>query len=197
MTVAYRMVDILARAAAWIGGAVLAGLIVLTCLSILGREINAVLHSLRDTGFAPQLMQSLIDTGIGAVRGDYELVEAGMAFCIFAFLPLCTLTKGHASVDILARALPQRINRGLELVVAVLMAVVLVIIALQLEQGLARKLKSGQTTTLLELPIWWAYAACLAGAVLTAVAACVNAVIAGMELITGRAFVRAPQQVRI
>jgi len=54
-----------------LGGLVLSALILVICVSIVGRTI-----------------------GIGPINGDYELVEAGIAFSIFAFLPLTQITAG-------------------------------------------------------------------------------------------------------
>ena len=127
-----------------------------------------------------------LGTGIGAIPGDFELVEAGMAFCIFAFLPFCTVTGGHASVDVFTNFLPRTANRVLEVLISILFAVVLVVIAVQLEQGMARKISSGQTTLLLQFPVWWAYAISLAGAVVTAVIGVYMAFVRIYELMTGR-----------
>ena len=69
-------------------GLVLSALILLICVSIVGRTI-----------------------GIGPINGDYELVEAGIAFSIFAFLPLTQITAGHATVDIFTNSLPPKIQR--------------------------------------------------------------------------------------
>jgi TRAP-type C4-dicarboxylate transport system permease small subunit len=182
----HRIVTALARGLAMVGGAVLLALVIITCLSILGREIAKFAHADWVVSGLPALSQWLIDAGIGAIPGSFELVEAGMAFCIFAFLPICTLTAGHASVDIFTKGLPRRINMGLTLVIAVLFAVVLVVIALQLEEGMARKLRSGQTTLRLEFPVWWAYAAALAGATVSALVGVYVALLRGYELLTGR-----------
>jgi TRAP-type C4-dicarboxylate transport system permease small subunit len=134
---------------------------------------------------APGLAQALIDAGIGAIRGDFELVEAGMAFCIFAFLPFCTVTGGHATVDVFTNFLPRRVNLVLDAAIAVLFAVVLVTIAVQLQAGMARKMGSGQTSFLLQFPVWWAYAASLFGAVISALAGVYMALVRLYELATG------------
>ena len=185
----HRVVLGIARIMALLGGAVLTFLIVITCVSIIGREANSILHGMASAGILPGLSQGLIDAGLGALRGDYELVEAGMAFTIFAFLPLCTVTAGHASVDVFTNFLPRGANRLLEVLIAVLFAVVLVVIATQLYEGTLRKMSSGQTSLLLEFPIWWAYAASLAGACLAALTGVHVAVVRFYELLTGREIV--------
>lgn len=185
----HRIVLFVARAMALLGGLVLTVLVVITCLSILGRAANSALHSDLMMSLAPGLAQSLIDAGVGAVRGAYELVEAGMAFCIFAFLPFCTVTGGHASVDVFTNMLPRGVNRVLELLIAVILAVALVTVAVQLNEGLVRKMGSGQTSLLLEYPVWWAYAASLVGAVLAAITALYLACVRLVEIVTGRVIV--------
>ncbi|WP_323771872.1 TRAP transporter small permease [Antarctobacter sp.] len=182
----HRIVLGLARVMALLGGVVLTLLVLITCISILGRVANTALHSDLMMSVAPGLATWLIDIGVGAIRGSYELVEAGMAFCIFAFLPFCQVTMGHASVDIFTNALPRGVNRFLEFLIASLFAVALVTIAIQLNAGMLRKFSSGQTSLLLEFPIWWAFAASLAGAALAAVTSVYVAVMRLYEFLTGR-----------
>ena len=165
------LVDRLARLFAWLGGAVLAGLVLLTCLSILGRLLNGLLHSDWVQAAVPAFASSLLALGIGPINGDYELVEAGMAFAIFAFLPLCQLRGAHATVDIFTSSLPQPSQRVLRAVVELVFAGVVILIAWQLFEGMQSKRNSGQTTFLIEFPLWWAYAASLSGAVIAALVA--------------------------
>lgn len=176
----------LARAFAILGGLVLTALIILTCLSIVGRSLNSVLHSDLAQAFAPGLANSLLATGIGPINGDFELVEAGMAFAIFAFLPLCQLNGAHASVDIFTARLPLRINRILRMAIEMIFAAVLILIAVKLFDGMESKRGSGQTTLLLQSPVWWSYAISLPGAVAAALVSVHVAVSRLIEVTTGR-----------
>lgn len=141
-----RLAHTLARLAALAGGLVLAVLVVMTCLSVTGRAF----------AFA----------GLGPVPGDFELVEAGIAFAVFAFLPWCILNAGHATVDIFTNGLSVQANRLLLAFWELVMAAVMALLAWRLYEGLLGKLKNGETTFLLQFPVWWAYAACLVPAVL-------------------------------
>ena len=182
----HALVAALARACAVLGGLALSALIVLTCLSIAGRSLNSLLHGEAAQSLAPGLANALLALGVGPIDGDFELVEAGMAFAIFAFLPLCQLEGAHASVDVFTSRLPLRANRFLRAAIETVFAVVLVLIAVQLFAGMQSKLRSGQTTFLLQFPVWWGYAAGLAGA---AVAALVSVYVAFARLVeaaTGR-----------
>jgi len=176
----------LSRAMAYLGGLMLVVLIVIICTSTLGRSMNGVLHSDEVMSVMPALARWLIDAGIGPINGDFELVEAGVAFTIFAFLPLCQITGGHASVDIFTSRFPPRLNRVLQMLIDLLFAFVLILIAVQLFGGLQSKLRSGQTSFLIEFPVWWGYALCMSGAV---AAAAVSVYVAAMRVlcvVTGR-----------
>lgn len=165
-----------------LGGAMLVILIVLTCVSVVGRSLNGMMHSGFIESVAPGFAKWALDLGVGPVNGDFELIEAGVAFSIFAFIPLCQITGGHASVEIFTKALSPFVNRILQFIIDVLFALVLLLIAVQLYSGLQSKMRSGQTTLLLEFPVWWAYALSLTGAVIAAAVAIYIAVIRSAEL---------------
>ena len=173
-----------ARLMAICGGLVLTVLIVLICISVIGRSLNGLLHGLIGA-VMPGISAWALDLGVGPINGDFELVEAGVAFAIFAFLPLCQISAGHASVDIFTAKLPTRINRLLQLAIDVIFAIVLIAIAYQLYNGMLSKQRYGDTTFLLQFPIWWAYAASLSGSILTAVISLYVVGIRAWELMRG------------
>jgi len=173
-----------ARLMAICGGLVLTFLIVLICISVIGRSLNGLLHGWIGA-VMPGVSAWALDLGVGPINGDFELVEAGVAFAIFAFLPLCQISAGHASVDIFTAKLPTWINRVLQLAIDVIFAVVLIAMAYQLYNGMLSKQRYGDTTFLLQFPIWWAYAASLSGSILTAVISLYVAGIRGLELMRG------------
>jgi TRAP-type C4-dicarboxylate transport system permease small subunit len=176
----------LARLMAVIGGAVLTLVVAITCVSVSGRVLNTALHGDLAQAVMPGLADRLLGLGVGPLTGDFELVEAGVAFAIFAFLPLCQITGGHATVDVFSSMMPRRVNRTVQLAVDWVFAAVLVLIAWQLYQGLLDKLRYNETTFMLQFPVWWSYAASLAAA---SVAALVGAYVAGartVEVATGR-----------
>jgi len=178
----YRLVDNLARGFALIGGFVLSALILLTCLSVFGRSINSFLHSDLLQNSLPNLAHWLLASGVGPVNGDFEIVEAGLAFTIFAFIPLCQLHSSHASVDIFTNTLSDSTNRILRAVIEAVFTVVLIIITVQLINGTFSKYSRGETTLLLQFPVWWGYAlSCTAALASTVVAIYVAAMrIAGV-----------------
>ena len=164
-----RFMDRLARITAMVGGVVMTFLVGLTCVSVLGRALITLSHS---GGLGEALGAALIGAGVGPVTGDFELVEAGIAFAIFSFLPYCQLHGGHATVDIFTQALPRRANLWLMAFWEVVLTLAIWLITARLFAGMLAKLGNGETTFLLQFPVWWAYAAsCLAASVAAIVAA--------------------------
>ena len=134
----------LARVIALLGGAVLITLIVMTCLSITGR--------------------ALIPLGLGPVPGDFELVEAGVAFSIFSFMPWCQYNRGHARVDLFQATFGLFVNRVIDLIADLIMFGASYLIAWRLYLGTMDKYSYHETTFILQFEIWMAYAASLLGA---------------------------------
>ncbi len=100
------------------------------------------------------------------IRGDFELVEFGIAIAGTMFLPYCQLTRGHIVVDFFTqRASPASI-RIMDAFGALIMAIALLLIGWRTAIAIFSIYKSGETTTLRELPIWIAYAAMTPGLLL-------------------------------
>ena len=174
-----------ARFMAICGGVVLALLIMLICISVVGRSLNGLLHGWIGI-VLPAVSAWFLQVGVGPINGDFELLEAGVAFSIFAFLPLCQISGGHASVDIFTSKLPSGLNRGLQMMIDIVFAIALIVMAYQLYKGMLSKQSYGDTTFLLQFPIWWAYAASLVGAVMAAVISVYVAGVRVVECVTGQ-----------
>lgn len=187
----YRAVRAVAMVMAILGGVVLTALILMVCLSILGRTATSVLHSGFMQANLPALANWLLATGVGPIRGDYELVESGMAFAIFAFLSWCHLTGGHATVDLLVERFPARLRRWIEAAIALVFAVVLVVIALKLHEGMDAQMRRRTTTFLLQYPVWWSYLAALIPAYIAAGTASYVALLRGCEAVLDRPLIAA------
>lgn len=182
----HRAIRAIAKSTAILGGLVLTALILLTCVSILGRSISTLAHTAFLENVANGLATWLQMSGVGSVNGDFELLEAGVAFAIFAFLPICQLHGAHATVDVFTNFLPQRANRYLIAFWECVLAAVIVLITWRLFAGLQSKYAYGETTFLLQFPVWWTYAASFAAA---CVASLVSVYCAAMRIwsaLTGR-----------
>jgi TRAP-type C4-dicarboxylate transport system permease small subunit len=134
----------IARLLAIAGGLVLIGIVVLVVLSVSGR--------------------ALLQFGLGPIPGDFELVEAGSAFAVFSFLAWCQFRRGHVTVDIFVQRLGPRGMAALSLAANILMTLVALLIAWRLGLGLQDKRLFRETTFILQIPLWWSYAASLVGA---------------------------------
>lgn len=179
----------LARFMAYLGGLVLLALILLTSLSIVGRSLNGIMHSEIAQTVFPGFANWMIAIGVGPINGDYELVEAGVAFSIFAFMPLCQVSAAHACVDVFVGLFPPGLVRFLVWISEVVFALVMILIAYQLFNGTLDKFRSHETTFLLEFPLWWSYALSLFGAIVAALAAIYMAYLRSVELVTGKPLV--------
>ena len=154
----------LAKALAIVGGLVLITIVVLTCLSVIGRIFNGIGHA----DFVENNLLFLVPFFriFGPINGDYELVEVGIALAIFLFLPWCQLNRGHATVELFTAKFPPLINRWLALLWEVVFAATILLITWRLYVGMTDKMRYGETTFLLQMPVWWAFAACSIAAVL-------------------------------
>jgi len=161
----------IARVMAYLGGTVLVALTVLTCVSIIGRSLVTIAHSGYVKAHMAWLSELLIQGNFGPIPGDFEILEAGIAFAVFAFLPWCQINNGHASVDIFTSRFPVRTNRLIDLVSASLMAVVFVVIAWRLWIAMGDKMRYGETTFILQFPIWWSYALSVGAAIVAGMVA--------------------------
>lgn len=169
---------------ALLGGLVLVSLVILTCLSVLGRIANTLGHSDFVAAAVPFLTSPL--RALGPINGDYELIEAGIAFAIFAFLPWCQLNRGHANVEVLTGFFPAVTNHFLAALWEIMFALVIVLITWRLSVGMSDKMRYGETTFLLQMPVWWAFAICTAAAVVASVVAVYSAWLHIRELINGQ-----------
>ncbi len=183
----YRFFLGLSRMMAIAGGAVLLAIVVLTCVSILGRELNGVLHTDWIEATIPDTSDWLLHSfGVGEVKGSFEMTESGMAFVIFAFMPLTQITAGHASVDIFTNFLSERTNQVLRMIAELLFAIALVVIAVQLFSGMLTKLNNSETTLFLQYPVWWGYAASMIGATTAAIVSVYLAMVRIYEVFSRR-----------
>ena len=97
--------------------------------------------------------------GLGPIPGDFELVEAGTALAVFCFLPWCHLKRGHATVDMLWPWFPPRMKRALDILADGLMFVVWLLLAWRMSISLMDYHANGEVSFILQMPVWWGYAA--------------------------------------
>ena len=89
--------------------------------------------------------------------GDFELTQMGVAVAVFCFLPYCQLAGANVTADIFtARAGPRAVAamKGLGSLIAFGFAALLI---WRMSDGLADYIRYPQTTTILRIPLWWAF----------------------------------------
>lgn len=130
---------------ALVGGIVLIVLVCITCLSVIGRSLTII--------------------GLNQIPGDFELVEYGVGFVIFSFLPWTQYARGHARVDLFTHNMGRLGNLIADLAADLLLFAIAIIITWRLWLGMLDKQSYGETTFILQFPIWYAYLAGLFGMV--------------------------------
>lgn len=132
-----------ARWLAMLGGVVLTGVMLVAVISIIGR---ALLRS----GLP-------LFSGLGPIPGDFEIVSMGAGIAIFSFMAWAQFNRGHVTVDIFVSRLGPRGLAVLSAVMNLVMTIAVVVLARQLELGLDDKRRFGETTLILQIPLWWTY----------------------------------------
>lgn len=140
----------LSRAMAWLGAVVLTLIALMSVVSIIGRALS---------GF-----------GLGPVPGDFELVEAGTALAVFCFLPWCHLKGGHAVVDMLWNSYPPAVQRVLMVLTDALMFIVWALLVWRMSVAMGEYRHNNEVTFILQMPVWWGYAASMPAAVIGVIA---------------------------
>lgn len=139
----------LAAALALAGGLLLITLVILSVVSITGRGLAGRVDI---SPFRP-----------GPIPGDFELVSAGCAVAVCAFLPWCQFRRGHVTVDVFISWLGPRGRAVLTLLGNVLMTATVAFIAWRMQLGLADKMRYGETTMILQMPVWYGYVGAVVG----------------------------------
>ena len=66
------------------------------------------------------------------------------------------------------------------------MSIIIIVIAWRLAIGMMDKIRYGETTFILQFPVWWPFAACMVAAVIAIVVSLYMTGVRFMELVTGR-----------
>lgn len=93
-----------------------------------------------------------------SLLGDFELVQIGAAIAIASFLPWGQMRGTHVFVDFFTTRASPAARRWLDAVGALLLALCAALVAWRMALGTIGLKDSGETTMLLAVPVWYAYA---------------------------------------
>jgi len=103
--------------------------------------------------------------------GDVELVEMLTAISVFMFLPYCQISGANVTADLFTAGASPRTVARLELLGAVVALAFSLLLLWRMYDGLLSYRQYVETTTILKIPIWYAYLPALLSLVLLAAAA--------------------------
>jgi TRAP-type C4-dicarboxylate transport system permease small subunit len=106
--------------------------------------------------------------------GDFELTEVGVAVAVFAFLPWCQLTGANVTADIFTSRAGPRAVAGMGLLASVVALIFAGLLLWRMTLGLQDQRLYAYTTTIVQLPIWWAFVPILVSLALLVAASAVT-----------------------
>lgn len=114
------------------------------------------------------MMRALWDTPI---PGDVELTQIGIALAISLCLPVCQLRRANILVDFFTQRCSGRTRQVLDGLGSWLLVVMYGLLAWRTGVGAIAVRGAGETTMIISLPMWWAYASLAPGLALAALIA--------------------------
>lgn len=143
-----KVLTFLGRVCAFAAGTLMAAITLLTCASILGREILGK-----------------------TIPGDFELVGLATGAAIALFMPLCQLDRGNIIVDFFTVKMPSHVNTRLDRLGALVLALCFALLAWRTALGGTNAWETHAGSMLLGFPEWVIYFTMVPPFVLTAIIA--------------------------
>ena len=95
------------------------------------------------------------------IPGDVEMTQMGIAFAISMCLPYCQLQRGNIIVDFFTQSNSEGTRHRLDAMGNLSLVLLYGLLAWRTSMGAISVREAGETTMIISLPMWWAYA-CLA-----------------------------------
>lgn len=114
--------------------------------------------------------------------GDFEITEMGVAIAAFSFLPYCQLTGANVTADIFTARASARAIALFALLASLVAFLFSALLLWRMYAGLLNQQEYNYTTTILQIPIWWAFVPVLISLALLVVASAITLRQAGAEL---------------
>lgn len=108
------------------------------------------------------------------IPGDVELTQMGIAIAISLGLPWCQMHGSNIIVDFFTQRLPERRQRLLDAAGAACLVAMYFVLAWRTAAGAVAVREAHETTMILGLPMWWAYAWLAPGLALAGILALVQ-----------------------
>jgi TRAP-type C4-dicarboxylate transport system permease small subunit len=109
------------------------------------------------------------------ISGDVELTQMGIAFALSLCLPWCQLHGANIFVDFFTQRLRKRTQRWLDALGCLCLVAMYLLLAWRTSVGALSVREAGETSMIISLPMWWAYAGLAPGLALAGVIALVQA----------------------
>jgi TRAP-type C4-dicarboxylate transport system permease small subunit len=118
--------------------------------------------------------RALIDKPI---PGDIEITQMGIALAISLCLPWCQLRGANIIVDFFTQRVSESKRNLLDGIGCLLLVAMYCLLAWRTGAGAIAVREAGETSMIISLPMWWAYAALAPGLAMAAVVAFVQAIL--------------------
>lgn len=92
------------------------------------------------------------------ILGDYELVQMMSAISVAMSLPFGQIIRGHVIVDFFTSGLPKPVNKGLDIVASLVLAIAGFVFSWRIALGMVELHNNDDASMLLNLSTWWGYA---------------------------------------
>ncbi len=118
---------------------------------------------------------AVVGSAIGVpLPGDVELTEMGVAIAVFAFLPYCQMIDANVTADIFTAGAGPRMLAALRALASLIALLFAAILVWRMYEGMLDQRQYNYITTILQIPVWWAFVPILVSLLLLIVAAVVN-----------------------
>jgi TRAP-type C4-dicarboxylate transport system permease small subunit len=111
------------------------------------------------------------------IPGDIEITQMGIALAISLCLPWCQLRGANIIVDFFTQKISERKRQWLDGLGCLLLVVMYCLLAWRTGAGAISVREAGETSMIISLPMWWAYAALAPGLAIAAVIALAQAML--------------------
>jgi len=113
------------------------------------------------TGFLTLVSVIMRSVWSQPIPGDVEMTQMGIAFAISMCLPYCQLQRGNIIVDFFTQSSSVATQKRLDAIGQLSLVLLYGLLAWRTSMGALSVREAGETTMIISLPMWWAYA-CLA-----------------------------------